>query len=129
MSRRGALIRLPDEDRARMLRVVDTIARHGVGCPHLDTSDGIGIVCLMHPGLVRCGTCSARHIARHTNVEEHNCDLCLGPLDDAEFLALAQPFEVDTTISTGRGRRAAIGVVCVIGYGLCKSCWPSAVQR
>ena len=123
---RYATMALPHDVRARIAGIIDRVARRGVGCVHLER-EPVGVLCLMHPATVRCVACMATHIGTHSYREEMGCDGCDGTLDDAEFLALAQPFEVDTTVSIGRGRRAAVGVICVIGYGLCDACWPKAV--
>lgn len=123
---RATTIAVPPDVHARISALVARSARHGVGCAHLEPS-AVAIACLMHPSTLRCVACSAKHIASHSHVEEHGCDGCDGPLDDDEFVAMVQPFEVDTTVSIGRGRRAAVGVVYVIGYGLCAACSARAV--
>ncbi|MBA3289527.1 MAG: hypothetical protein H0U21_16195 [Acidimicrobiia bacterium] len=125
MTGRSARITLPDGVHDRIGRLVARVARDGWGCSHLERV-GYGTVCLMHPAAVRCEVCAAAHVRRHSHAEEHVCDRCGGPLDDVDdYLVLLQPFEVDTTVSLGRGRRAAVGVIFVIGFGVCASCVPS----
>jgi hypothetical protein len=125
-------IAIPTEARARLQRIVDNVTRNGRGCPHLEANP-VGLVCVMHPQLVRCGACAQRHIESHTRVEEFGCDICGLPNDrfggDDLIAMLCHPETVDTTVSIGRGRRAAVGVVWLGGWAACQACWPVDQQR
>ena len=106
-------------------RILNRVARHGTGCVHLE-HEPIGFLCWQHPSTVRCVSCAERHIAGHTEQVEHSCDVCHGHLDGADgvgdHLGLMHRVELDTTIGIGRGRRAAIGLVYLIGWGSCPAC-------
>ncbi len=106
-------------------RILRKVCRFGAGCVHLEQQP-VGIVCLQHPSTVRCVDCAERHIAGHTEHAEFSCDVCGGHLDGpdgaGDHLGLMHRVEVDTTVGIGRGRRAAIGLVYIIGWGSCPSC-------
>ncbi|MBA3286823.1 MAG: hypothetical protein H0U21_02185 [Acidimicrobiia bacterium] len=114
---------LPDAVHRRLTTIVDRVERNGTGCRHLERT-GTGYLCVQHPHIVRCLACAATHVDCHTWVEEFTCDVCGKALDrggDA-YLGLCNPVEIDTTVSLGRGRRAAIGIVVAFGWGACSAC-------
>jgi len=115
----------PETLRITTEKILTKGARHGVGCVHLERQP-IGFLCWQHPSVIRCVTCAQRHIAGHTEHVEHSCDVCGGHLDGpdgvGDHIGLAHRAEVDTTVSIGRGRRAAIGIVFVLGWGACPPC-------
>lgn len=119
---------LPSDLHARCRAILRTVARHGRGCSHL-VDQPVGAVCVIHPALVRCFDCASRHVATHTPAEEFGCDLCGERIDrygdDELSLMLAHLAEVDTTVSIGRGRRAAVGQVALTGWAACPTCQPS----
>jgi hypothetical protein len=119
-------MRLPDAIHDRFRAIVGQVARHGHGCAHLE-SEPTGLVCVQHPRLVRCSACTQTHITGHNVQEERHCDICSERLDrpdSAYQVALAHPVEVDTTVSIGRGRRAAVGIVWLFGWAACETCMP-----
>ncbi len=115
----------PETLRTTTKRILTRVTRHGVNCVHLESHPD-GFLCWQHPSTVRCVDCAERHIAGHTERVEYSCDVCGGHLDGADgvgdHLGLMHRVEVDTTIGIGRGRRAAIGIVYVIGWGACPGC-------
>lgn len=123
---------LPTDLDAQCRAILRTVARHGRGCVHL-VDHPVGSVCVIHPMLVRCLDCANRHVATHSVAEEFDCDLCGERIDrygdDELSLMLAHLVEVDTTVSIGRGRRAAVGVVALTGWAACPTCCPALVVR
>jgi len=120
---------LPTDLDAQCRAILRTVARNGRGCSHL-VDQPVGSVCIIHP-LVRCLDCANRHVATHSVAEEFDCDLCGERIDrfdaDEMSLMLAHLVEVDTTVSIGRGRRAAVGVVALTGWAACPACCPALV--
>ena len=123
---------LPTDLDAQCRAILRKVTRHGRGCVHL-VDHPVGSVCVIHPMLVRCLACAARHVETHTSAEEFDCDLCGERIDrfdaDEMSLMLAHLVEVDTTVSIGRGRRAAVGVVALTGWAACPTCCPALVVR
>ena len=114
---------LPAAVHQRLTGIVERVENNGTGCVHLEHT-GTAYLCVQDPRVVYCLRCAAGHVERHTWAEEHACDVCAQALDqgDVPYAALCHPVEVDTTVSLGRGRRAAIGVVVAIGWGACSTC-------
>lgn len=121
------LVALPPDQRERVEHAISSTLRRARGCVHLSPRKP-AFICVQHPGTIRCYECSARHIETHTNHEEHDCDVCGGPLDPDGFdlhTAMLRTIATDVSVNLGRGHRTKVRLVFAIGWG---TCWPCHVD-
>jgi len=119
----------PHGDLPKLDAVVDQVvavalgAPRVLGCPHLGTATGAGMVCACHPAAgVSCVRCATEHARRHPVDLEHTCSVCRTVVLDFAQVGLGVR-NVTTFLVRPAGATALyVGELHVFALGVCEAC-------